>query len=296
MGTRPTSTGWSSQEILAIPSVGKSIGEKVEEFLRPGSMAGARGAPRTKIPPGCPGDDRDRRPRPEEGHGPVPGARDLGRGGAPARARRRAARRAEGVRRQDRGEHPARDPAAQPAERAGADLEPRWTSPRTSWSGSARARTSSGSSTRARCGGWPRRSATSTSSPRARTPEAVMEAFTGVRHRGARHRQGRQEDERDDPQGAPGRPPVVPLEAWGAAMIYFTGSKAHNIRIREMAVRKGLKLNEYGLFRRQVRNADRRRDRGGGLRAARPSVDPADASRGPRRGRGGARRRRCPTS
>ena len=40
---------------------------------------------------------------------------------------------------------------------------------------------------------------------------------------------------------------VVPLESWGAAMIYFTGSKAHNIRIREMAVRKGLKLNEYGL-------------------------------------------------
>ena len=41
---------------------------------------------------------------------------------------------------------------------------------------------------------------------------------------------------------------VVPLEAWGAAMIYFTGSKAHNIRIREMAVRQSLKLNEYGLF------------------------------------------------
>jgi len=42
---------------------------------------------------------------------------------------------------------------------------------------------------------------------------------------------------------------VVPLGAWGAAMIYFTGSKAHNVRIREMAVRTGLKLNEYGLFR-----------------------------------------------
>jgi DNA polymerase (family 10) len=41
---------------------------------------------------------------------------------------------------------------------------------------------------------------------------------------------------------------VVPREVWGAAMIYFTGSKAHNIRIREMAVRKGLKLSEYGLF------------------------------------------------
>jgi DNA polymerase (family X) len=42
---------------------------------------------------------------------------------------------------------------------------------------------------------------------------------------------------------------VVPIEAWGAALQYFTGSKAHNIRIREIAVRKGLKLSEYGLFR-----------------------------------------------
>ncbi len=42
---------------------------------------------------------------------------------------------------------------------------------------------------------------------------------------------------------------VIDRAAWGAAMIYFTGSKAHNIRIREMAVRAGLKLNEYGLFR-----------------------------------------------
>jgi len=41
---------------------------------------------------------------------------------------------------------------------------------------------------------------------------------------------------------------VVTPGVWGAAMIYFTGSKAHNVRIREMAVREGLKLNEYGLF------------------------------------------------
>jgi DNA polymerase (family 10) len=41
---------------------------------------------------------------------------------------------------------------------------------------------------------------------------------------------------------------VVAPQVWGAALIYFTGSKAHNIRIREMAVRKGLKLSEYGLF------------------------------------------------
>ncbi|MEW6059840.1 MAG: DNA polymerase/3'-5' exonuclease PolX [Actinomycetota bacterium] len=41
---------------------------------------------------------------------------------------------------------------------------------------------------------------------------------------------------------------VVAPQVWGAALLYFTGSKAHNIRIREMAVRKGLKLSEYGLF------------------------------------------------
>ncbi|WP_199431933.1 DNA polymerase/3'-5' exonuclease PolX [Qaidamihabitans albus] len=41
---------------------------------------------------------------------------------------------------------------------------------------------------------------------------------------------------------------VVPPQAWGAALQYFTGSKAHNIRVREMAVHAGLKLSEYGLF------------------------------------------------
>ncbi|HTY30943.1 DNA polymerase/3'-5' exonuclease PolX [Mycobacterium sp.] len=42
---------------------------------------------------------------------------------------------------------------------------------------------------------------------------------------------------------------VVPANVWGAALQYFTGSKAHNIRVRELAVRAGLKLSEYGLFR-----------------------------------------------
>ncbi len=41
---------------------------------------------------------------------------------------------------------------------------------------------------------------------------------------------------------------VVPAECWGAAMQYFTGSQAHNVAIREIAVRKKLKLSEYGLF------------------------------------------------
>jgi DNA polymerase (family X) len=41
---------------------------------------------------------------------------------------------------------------------------------------------------------------------------------------------------------------VVEPGVWGAALQYFTGSKAHNIRTREIAVRKKLKLSEYGLF------------------------------------------------
>ena len=42
---------------------------------------------------------------------------------------------------------------------------------------------------------------------------------------------------------------TVEPESWGAALQYFTGSKEHNIRIRDIAKEKGLKVNEYGVFR-----------------------------------------------
>ena len=42
---------------------------------------------------------------------------------------------------------------------------------------------------------------------------------------------------------------LVPTESRGAAMQYFTGSKAHNIALRDRAIVLGLKLNEYGVFR-----------------------------------------------
>jgi len=42
---------------------------------------------------------------------------------------------------------------------------------------------------------------------------------------------------------------VVPEESFGAAAQYFTGSKEHNVRLREIAVKARLKLNEYGLFK-----------------------------------------------
>jgi DNA polymerase (family 10) len=77
---------------------------------------------------------------------------------------------------------------------------------------------------------------------------ALMAAFTalpdvdhviasGDRKTSIRTRRGLQVDLR-----------VVPLDAWGAALQYFTGSQAHNVRTREIAVRMKLKLSEYGLF------------------------------------------------
>ncbi|MEM9593649.1 MAG: DNA polymerase/3'-5' exonuclease PolX [Acidobacteriota bacterium] len=41
---------------------------------------------------------------------------------------------------------------------------------------------------------------------------------------------------------------LVPEASWGAALMYFTGSKQHNVRLREVAVQQGKRLNEYGLF------------------------------------------------
>ncbi len=85
----------------------------------------------------------------------------------------------------------------------------------------------------------------------------VMERFTGydqvrqVIARGetkstVRQRSGLQVDLR-----------VVPEESYGAALHYFTGSKAHNIAVRLLGVKKGLKINEYGVFRDEERVAGR---------------------------------------
>ncbi|HXF48383.1 MAG TPA: DNA polymerase/3'-5' exonuclease PolX [Verrucomicrobiae bacterium] len=50
---------------------------------------------------------------------------------------------------------------------------------------------------------------------------------------------------------------VVPAESYGAALNYFTGSKDHNVTLREMALAKGWKLNEYGLFKGKKQLAGR---------------------------------------
>jgi DNA polymerase (family X) len=48
---------------------------------------------------------------------------------------------------------------------------------------------------------------------------------------------------------------VVPQVSYGAALHYFTGSKAHSIAVRKLAQKKGLKINEYGVFRGEKRIA-----------------------------------------
>jgi len=48
---------------------------------------------------------------------------------------------------------------------------------------------------------------------------------------------------------------IVPQESYGAALQYFTGSTEHNIKLRKIAIEKGMKLNEYGLFKGSKRIA-----------------------------------------
>ncbi len=80
-------------------------------------------------------------------------------------------------------------------------------------------------------------------------PDTVMRAFVAlpqvaeVLERGTtkssmRHREGIQVDLR-----------VVEPACFGAALVYFTGSKQHNIHIRDIGVKRGLKISEYGVFR-----------------------------------------------
>ncbi len=81
-----------------------------------------------------------------------------------------------------------------------------------------------------------------------RKPEETMKAFLGmpfiqgVLAQGATKASVRIEDDLQVDLR------VIEPGNWGAALHYFTGSKAHNIRMRERAIKQGLKLNEYGLF------------------------------------------------
>ncbi|MFF3669310.1 DNA polymerase/3'-5' exonuclease PolX [Microtetraspora malaysiensis] len=82
----------------------------------------------------------------------------------------------------------------------------------------------------------------------AREPAALMDAFTRLPTTGEVIAHGDTKTSVRTVAGLQVDLRVVPADSWGAALQYFTGSKAHNIRTREIAVHKKLKLSEYGLF------------------------------------------------
>jgi DNA polymerase (family 10) len=79
--------------------------------------------------------------------------------------------------------------------------------------------------------------------------EAVMEAFCSypgaVRVEAAGETKGRVVLR----SGLPVDLRILPRESYGSALHYFSGSKEHNVAVRAMGVKKGLKINEYGVFR-----------------------------------------------
>ncbi len=85
-------------------------------------------------------------------------------------------------------------------------------------------------------------------------PEKVMERFLGLPFIAHVYGHGSTKTNVRLKNGLDADIRVVPEESFGAAINYFTGSKDHNIALREIAIRKGWKLNEYGLFQ----GADRR--------------------------------------
>jgi DNA polymerase (family X) len=79
-------------------------------------------------------------------------------------------------------------------------------------------------------------------------PEAVMAAFRLLESVEASRAEGGTKSTVVTAEGLSVDLRVVEPEAFGSALQYFTGSQAHNVKVREHAVRKGLKLSEYGLF------------------------------------------------
>jgi DNA polymerase (family 10) len=80
-------------------------------------------------------------------------------------------------------------------------------------------------------------------------PEAVMDAFCSLEDVQEVLAKGRTKTSVLTPQGFQMDLRVVDPKSYGAALAYFTGSKTHNIRLREMGVKRGIRINEYGFFK-----------------------------------------------
>lgn len=80
-------------------------------------------------------------------------------------------------------------------------------------------------------------------------PAEVVEAFVALPMAGRVQARGPTKTSLMTRQGLAVDLRIVAPDEFGSALQYFTGSKAHNVKVREHAVRQGLKLSEYGLFR-----------------------------------------------
>ena len=80
-------------------------------------------------------------------------------------------------------------------------------------------------------------------------PAPVMNYFTSMPEVVAIHAKGDTKSSIKIKNGLDIDLRVVPEESYGAALNYFTGSKDHNVALRRIAMEKGYKLNEYGLFK-----------------------------------------------
>lgn len=80
-------------------------------------------------------------------------------------------------------------------------------------------------------------------------PQAIMDLFTGFEEVAGVPARGSTKSTVTTRDGLQVDLRVVSAEEFGSALQYFSGSQEHNVRIREIAVRQGYKLSEYGLFR-----------------------------------------------
>ena len=254
------------------PGIGKTLEEKLRALDETGDIPAAREAAR-QVPA-----------RPDRGHAPA-GLRAQARPPALRRARRstrstrcarppRRARSAElrGFGAQGRGA--AQADAGRPRGRrragaAGAALARDRRSPRRSSARCARTRRATASRWPARCAAAPTRSRTSTSSPppatrrRSRARSASSSSWSPCSPSGdAGARVTTHTGMKIDLK-------VVEPDQFGNVLQHFTGSKAHNVALRESAVRRGLHVSEYGILDDETGRDAALRDRGGGLRAAR---------------------------
>ncbi|MEK7611918.1 MAG: DNA polymerase/3'-5' exonuclease PolX [Patescibacteria group bacterium] len=84
----------------------------------------------------------------------------------------------------------------------------------------------------------------------AKNAETVMDAFTAMPEVARVYAKGPTKSMVRLKAGIDADLRVVPPESYGAALNYFTGSKDHNVHLRKIAISKGMKLNEYGLYKK----------------------------------------------